>query len=208
MFSMFFLGALYMERVLGYDALEIGLAFLPTTLIMGTLSVRYTERFVMRFGAKRTLLPGLFLIMGGLLAFTRTPVDGDYLTHVLPAMVLIGIGVGTCFPALVTLAMSGATRSDAGLAGGLVNTTAQVGGAIGLAVLATLATTRTQDLRAAGDSAAAALNGGFHLAYLIGAVLVLAAIVVAVTVLETPQEQQAGASHPAPHGEPAYSEAV
>ena len=169
MFGMFFMGALYLQRVLGYDALQTGLAFLPSTIVMGTLSLRYSERLIMRFGARTTLIPGLVLGIAGLLLFTRAPVDGSYVEHVLPVMVLLGAGAGISFPALMTLSMSGATPSDAGLASGLVNTTLQVGGALGLAVLATLSATRTERLRAAGDSAAAALNGGYHLAYLVGA---------------------------------------
>jgi EmrB/QacA subfamily drug resistance transporter len=184
MFGMFFMGALYLQRVLGYDALETGLAFLPSTLVMGTLSLRYAERLVMRFGARTTLVPGLGLAAAGLVLFTRAPVDGDYVTHVLPVMLLLGAGAGVSFPALMTLSMSGATPSDAGLASGLVNTTLQVGGALGLAVLATLSSTRTAGLHAAGESAAAALNGGYHLAYAVGAGLILAAIAVAVTVLQ------------------------
>ncbi len=113
MFGMFFLGSLYLQRVLGYDALEIGLAFLPVTIVMGTLSIRYSDRLVMRFGARRTLLPGLALIFVGLGLFTQAPVDGGYVRHVLPAMVLFGFGAGLSFPALMTLAMSGATRDDA-----------------------------------------------------------------------------------------------
>jgi MFS family permease len=183
MFGMFFMGALYLQRVLGYDALQTGLAFLPSTVVMGTLSLGYSERLVMRFGARETLLPGLGLTLAGLLLFTRAPVNGDYATHVLPVMLLLGAGAGLSFPALMTLSMSGATPRDAGLASGLVNTTLQVGGALGLAVLATLAATRTGDLRAAGE--AAALNGGYHLAYLIGAGLIALAIAVAVTVLKT-----------------------
>jgi EmrB/QacA subfamily drug resistance transporter len=190
MYGMFFLGALYMERVLGYEPLQIGLAFLPSTIIMGGLSIRYTDRLVMRFGAKTTLVPGLFAIGAGLLLFTRAPVDGDYLTHVMPVMCLLGAGVGSAFPALMTLAMSGATEEDAGLASGLVNTTVQVGAALGLSVLATLATTRTETLRDSGESMAAALNGGYHLGYAIGAALVLAAIAVALAVLR--QERPAG----------------
>ena len=140
MFGMFFLGALYLQRVLGYDALEIGLAFLPVTIVMGTLSVRYTEPLITRFGARQTLIPGLVLIVIGLALFSLAPVDGGYLAHVFPSMVLFGTGAGLCFPALMTLAMSGATPEDAGLASGLVNTSAQIGGALGLAVLATLST--------------------------------------------------------------------
>jgi hypothetical protein len=208
MFGMFFLGSLYMQRVLGYDALEIGLAFLPVTIVMGTLSIRYSERLVMRFGARATLLPGLVLIAAGLLLFTQAPVDGEYVSDVLPVMILFGAGAGLAFPALMTLAMSGATQADAGLASGLVNTTAQVGGALGLAVLATLATTRTDNLRDAGDSAAAALNSGYHLAYVIGAGLVLAAIAVTVTVLQPEQEAAEALGADSPGIEPAYSEAA
>jgi len=133
-------------------------------------------------------------------------VDGDYVTDVLPGMVLLGLGAGMSFPSLMTLAMSGATPSDAGLASGLVNTTLQVGGAIGLAVLATLATTRTQHLLNGGDGNASALTGGYHLAFIIAAGLVVTALVVAVTVISSGcgAEEDAGRLE-AP--EPAYSEA-
>jgi EmrB/QacA subfamily drug resistance transporter len=202
MFGMFFLGALYLQRVLGYDALEVGLAFLPVTLVIGTLSLGLSERLNTRFGPKATLLPSLVLIAAGLVLFARAPVGGDYVTDVLPGMVLLGLGAGVSFPSLMTLAMSGATASDAGLASGLVNTTLQVGGAIGLAVLATLATTRTQHLLSAGDGSAAALTGGYHLAFLIGAALVVAAIGVATIVL---QGEKKAAKRVA--ARPAYSEA-
>ena len=207
MYGMFFLGALYLERILDYDPLQIGLAFIPATIIMGTLSVRYTERLIMRFGARTLMFPGLALILAGLLLFTQTPVDGSYVIDVMPAMILIGGGVGTCFPALMTISMSGATQSDAGLASGLVNTTLQVGGALGLAVLATLATTRTEHLRDAGDSAATALNDGFHLAYLIGAGLVLASLVIAVGVLRPEPKPAEDDPRELAGAEPAYSEA-
>jgi EmrB/QacA subfamily drug resistance transporter len=184
MFGMFFLGALYLRRVLGYDALEIGLAFLPVTITMGFLSIRYTERLVTRFGARAVLAPGLALILAGLAWFARVPVHGGYLLDVMPSMLLLGIGAGVCFPALMTLAMSSATPADAGLASGLVNTTAQVGGALGLAVLATLSSTRSNDLQAGGHGTAAALTGGYHLAFWIAAALVGASIVVALSVRE------------------------
>jgi EmrB/QacA subfamily drug resistance transporter len=183
MFAMFFLGTLYLQRILGYDALEIGLAFLPTTIVMGVMSVRYSERLVIRFGARNTLLPGLGLILLGLVLFTRTPVDGTWVAHVLPSMILIGLGAGTSFPALMTLAMADVAPSEAGLASGLVNTTAQVGAALGLAVLATLAASRSDDLIGDGSAIASALTSGYHLAFWIGAVLVLAAIAVALTLL-------------------------
>jgi EmrB/QacA subfamily drug resistance transporter len=208
MFGMFFLGALYLQRVLGYDAMEIGLAFLPVAVLIGALSLGFSARLVMRFGARATLLPGLALIAPGLLLFARAPVDASYLTDVLPAMVLLGIGAGLCFPSLMTLAMSGATRSDAGLASGLVNTTTQVGGALGLAVLATLSTTRTDGLLAGGDSTPSALTGGYDLAFIIGAGLVLAAIGVALSLLRStsPIEEEGEAEFAAE--EPAYAEAA
>jgi EmrB/QacA subfamily drug resistance transporter len=183
MFGMFFAGSLYLRRVLGYDALETGLAFMPTTVIMGTLSVRYSERLITRFGARATLIPGLALVATGLLLFVRAPVHASYVTDVLPTLVLLGAGVGISFAALMTLAMSGAGPSDAGLASGLVNTTAQVGGALGLAVLSTLAATRTHHLIADGVSDASALTSGYHLAYLIAGVLIIAALLVAMAVL-------------------------
>jgi EmrB/QacA subfamily drug resistance transporter len=191
MFGMFFLGALYLQRILAYDALQTGLAFMPVTILMGTLSVRYTDRLVMRFGAKKLVLGGLALFMAGLALFAQAPVDGDYVVHILPVMVLLGIGAGLCFPALMTLAMSGATPSDAGLASGLINTTAQVGGALGLAVLATLSASRSDQLIADGESAAAALTSGYHLAFGIGAGLVVVAIAIAGTVLQ-PERQTEG----------------
>ncbi len=210
MFGLFFLGSLYLEQVLGYDPLEIGLAFLPTTLIMGVLSFRYTEPLITRFGARRALLTGLVLVAGGLALFTQAPVDGTYVADVLPPLVLLGFGIGVSFPALMTLAMSGATQQDAGLASGLVNTTAQVGGALGLAVLATLSATRSEDLIASGHNAAASLTSGYHLAFGIGAVLIVAALAVGLTVLQgeakaTRVRRQAAEGEP-DEGEPVYSE--
>jgi EmrB/QacA subfamily drug resistance transporter len=208
MFGMFFLGSLYLQRILGYDPLEIGLAFLPTTLIMGTMSVRYSERLVMRFGPKSTLLPGMVLIAIALVLFARAPVGGSYVEHVLPVLILLGLGVGGSFPALMTLAMSGATREDAGLASGLVNTSAQVGGALGLAVLATLSASRSDHLIASGKATASALTSGYHLAFLIGAALVVAAIAVGVLVLEAKPGAMEGREPESADAEPAYSEAA
>ena len=208
MFGMFFLGSLYMQRVLHYDALEIGLAFLPVTLVMGTLSIRYAEPLIMRFGARATLVPGMALIALGLVLFTRAPVDGGYVEHVLPPMILFGFGAGLSFPALMTLAMSGATKEDAGLASGLVNTSAEVGGALGLAVLATLSASRSDNLRDGGEATASALTSGYHLAFWIGAALVVASIVVAVTILQPVEQAEAEAATERERGraEPAYSE--
>jgi EmrB/QacA subfamily drug resistance transporter len=198
MFGMFFLGALYLQRVLHYDALKIGLAFLPTTLVMGTMSLRYSEGLVMRFGPRRVLIAGMSLGALGLAWFAQVPGRDAYVVHVLPALVVLGLGIGGSFPALMALAMTGAGPEDAGLASGLVNTTAQVGGALGLAVLATVASTQSHDLIRHGTSTAAALTSGYHVAFWIGAGLVAVAIAVAVFVLERgPAEVPAPARAPA-----------
>jgi EmrB/QacA subfamily drug resistance transporter len=194
MFGMFFLGALYLQRILGYSALGVGLAFLPSTIVMGTMSFRFTGLLNVRFGARATLIPGMAFIGVGMLLFALTPVHGTYVTDLLPAMVVFGLGAGLAFPSLMTLAMSGATPSDSGLASGLVNTSVQVGGSIGLAVLATLATERTRGLLADGVSNASALNSGFHLAYVIGAALVAVAILIALVVLRSEAPAMAAAA--------------
>jgi EmrB/QacA subfamily drug resistance transporter len=199
MFGMFFLGSLYLQRVLGYDALQIGLSFLPGTLVMGTLSLKFAEPLMMRFGARRVLVPGLSLVAVGLLLFARVPVDGSYVVDVLPVMIVMSVGIGVSFPPLIALAMASAPPQDAGLASGVVNTSAQVGGAIGLAVLATVSASRTASLAAEGQSTAAALVGGYHLAFFIAAGLVVAAIAVALLVLEAEPQ---GAGQHAAAGEP------
>jgi EmrB/QacA subfamily drug resistance transporter len=208
-FGMFFLGALYLQGILGYGPLEVGLAFLPSCLVMGTLSLGLAERLIMGIGPRTALIAGLASVAAGLLLFARAPVDGAFATDVLPVMLLLGAGAGLAFPALMTLAMSGATPSDAGLASGLVNTTTQVGGAIGLAVLATLASERTDGLLADGEPAAAALNAGYHLAFLVGAALVAVAVAVAVGALRAPADAPAEtpAAEPAGPGA-AYAEAA
>ncbi len=193
MFGMFFLGALYLQQVLGYTPLQVGLAFLPATVVMGAMSLRVSGPLTMKVGPLRVLVPALLFIGAGLVLFVRTPVDGHFATDVLPAMMLIGAGAGLGFPALMTLAMSGATPADAGLASGLVNTSCQVGGAVGLAVLAALAAQRTTGRLATGHAPAEALNAGFHVAYLVGAVLVAVAIAISVTVL---RPAKAAASQP------------
>ena len=152
-------------------------------MLIGTLSLGFSARLNLRFGAQATLVPGLVLVLAALLWFARVPVDGSYFFDVFPAMVLLGAGGGLAFPSLTTLAMSGATPSESGLASGVVNTSLQVGGAFGLALLASLAMGRTGSLRAGGEQAAAALTGGYHLAFLIAAGLVAAAIGLAVAVL-------------------------
>jgi EmrB/QacA subfamily drug resistance transporter len=197
MFGMFFLGVLYLQRVLGYDALETGLAFLPVSTLIGILSLGFSARLSQRYGTTPVLLAGLALIAVGLLGFARAPVDGSYLTDILPVMIPLGIGAGLFFPVLTMIAMSGVSPSESGLASGLVNTSLQVGGSIGLAVLATLSATRSDTLLTQGESTASALTGGYHLAFVIAAGLVIAAIGVTLAVLrggatEVEQEETVG----------------
>ena len=184
MFGMFFLGALDLRRVLGYDPLQIGFAFLPVCVAMGTLSVRYSERIVMRLGARTALLSGLPLIALSLALFARVPVHASYAANVLPSMALLGIGAGIAFPALMNAAMAGSTPQDAGLASGLVNTTAQVGGALGLAVLATLSASHSKALAHGGTQTKAILTSGYHVAFWIAAGLVVVAIAISALALD------------------------
>jgi predicted MFS family arabinose efflux permease len=183
MFGMFFVGVLYVQHVLGYDALRIGLAFLPVTVMMGGLSLRYSERLITRFGARTVVVAGLVLVMCGLVFFARVPVQGNYVIDVLPSMVLLGVGAGMAFPALAALAMAEATPDDAGLASGVFNTTAQVGSALGLAVLATLSSGRYLALRQDGLPDVVAQTGGYRLAFLVASALVVVALAVTVAVI-------------------------
>src|SRR3954469_2035031 len=199
--GMFFLAVLYLQRVLVFDALETGVAFLPVSLAIGVLSLGFSARLNLRFGARAVLVPGMALVALGLAWFSRAPVDGAYGADVLPSMLLLGVGAGLVFPSLMTLGMSGATQSDAGLASGLVNTSLQVGGALGLAVLATLSSTRSQNLLDDGEGRLSALTSGYHLAFVIGAALVALALVIGTFVLESkPREAED------PGVEPALSE--
>jgi EmrB/QacA subfamily drug resistance transporter len=175
MFAWFFLSALYMQLVLGYSPLEVGVAFLPANLIMGALSIGLSAKLVMRFGIKPPLATGLGLAAIGLLLFARAPVDGTFAVDVLPAMILLGLGAGMAFNPVLLAAMSDVEPTEAGLASGVVNTSFMMGGALGLAVLASLAASRTDTLLAAGESEAAALTGGYHVAFFVGALFAIAA---------------------------------
>ncbi len=193
MFGMFFVGVLYVQHVLGWDAMRIGLGFLPVTVVMGGLSLRYSERLISRFGARPTVIAGMALIAAGLAWFARVPVQGVYLRDVLPSMVLLGVGGGAAFPALAALAMADAGPEDAGLASGVFSTTAEVGSALGLAVLATLSAGRYRSLRGDGVTDAAAQTGGYRLAFVVAALLVVAALVVTATVTRPVREPSAAA---------------
>jgi EmrB/QacA subfamily drug resistance transporter len=207
MFGMFFLGALYLQRVLGYSSIEVGLAFLPVAVLIGAFSLGLSARLILRFGARATLLPGLVFIAAGLMLFQRAPVDATYVVDILPVMLLLGVGGGLFFAALMTLAMSAATQEDSGLASGLVNTTQQVGGALGLAIIATLSASRTDNLRASGDSVANALTGGYHLAFITGAGLVVAAIALTIGLLRPARAPAEAPAQATPASAEAESEA-
>ena len=178
MFAWFFLSALYLQLVLGYSPLQVGLAFLPANLIMGAFSIGLSAKLVMRFGIRAPLVAGLSLAALGLLLFARAPVDGTFVVDVLPSMILLGFGAGMAFNPVLLAAMSDVEPSESGLASGVVNTAFMMGGALGLAILASLAASRTSSLRDSGSSALEALNGGYHLAFLVGALFAVAAAAV------------------------------
>ena len=175
MFAWFFLTALYLQFVLGYSPLQVGLGFLPGNLIMGALSIGISAKLVMRFGFRAPLATGLGLAGLGLLLLARAPVDGSYVVDVLPSMILLGLGAGMAFNPVLLAAMSDVEPQESGLASGIVNTSFMMGGALGLAILASVAASRTSDLLAAGESNAAALTGGYHVAFLIGALFAFGA---------------------------------
>lgn len=183
MFAWFFLAALYLQQVLGYGALEVGLAFVPTSVVMAVCSLRVSDRLVMRFGIRPPLVAGLALAAASLGLFSRAPVDGSFLVDVLPSMILLGVGAGIAFNPVLLAAMGDVEPHEAGLASGVVNTSFMMGGALGLAVLVSISTARTEALEATGAAPLEALNGGFQLAFAAGAVSALVAAVVGGTLL-------------------------
>ena len=186
-----FLGALYLENVLGYSPIQTGLGFLPISLVMGLMSVGITARLVARFGAKRVLVPGMASATVGLLLLTRVGPGSSFTTVVAPAFVLIGFGAGTSFMPLLSIAMVDVPNADAGLGSGIVNVSMQMAGALGLAILGTVATEHTKTLEAAGLSTASALSGGFRLSFLAAGVFVGVGTVMAVILLkDVPGEQR------------------
>jgi EmrB/QacA subfamily drug resistance transporter len=202
MFAWFFLSALYLQLVLGYSPLEVGLTFLPANLIMGAFSIGLSARLVLRFGIRPPLVAGLGLAAIGLALFARAPVDGNVLVDVLPSMILLGIGAGMAFNPVLLAAMSDVPPEEAGLASGVVNTSFMMGGALGLAVLASLAASRTDTLLAAGESELSALTGGYHLAFLVGAIFAAVAAGLGAVLL------RAGAYAPEGGAEPAFEGSV
>ncbi len=202
MFAWFFLSALYLQLVLGYTPLQVGLAFLPANVIMGAFSVGLSAKIVMRFGLRKPLATGLAVAAGGLALLARAPVGGTFAVDVLPSMILLGVGAGMAFNPVLLAAMSDVKPEESGLASGVVNTAFMMGGALGLAVLASVADWRTGQLRASGHGAIAALTGGYHLAFVIGAVFAGAGALVGGTLLRAP----AAGHEPLPAGEPALAE--
>jgi len=185
MFAWFFLSALYMQLVLGYSPLKVGLGFLPGNLVMGFLSIAVSAKLVMRYGVRLPLAVGLAAAGLGLLLFARAPVDGGYVMDVLPGMILLGLGAGIAFNPVLFAAMSEVKPEESGLASGIVNTSFMMGGALGLAVLASVAASRTSHLEASGHSTASALTGGYHVAFVIGALFAVAAAAIGATLLRT-----------------------
>ena len=205
LFGVFFLGALYLQQVLGYDPIKVGLAFLPLALGIAAMSLGVSARLIERIGARATLAPGMAFAGIGLLLFARAGVHASYFWDLFPGVALLGLGAGLAFPAILGLAMSTATAEDSGLVSGLVNTSQQVGGALGLSVLATLSTSHTSVLRQAGDSAGAALTGGYHLAFAIGAIAVAAGFVLAIALTRAPSARVGSVQEAVEDGEPAPS---
>src|SRR5262249_45248726 len=180
MFAWFFLTALYLQLVLGYSPLQVGLAFLPGNLIMGAVSIALSAKLVLRFGIRPPLSAGLLAAALGLLLLARAPVHGVFAVDVLPGMILLGLGAGMAFNPVLLAAPGDVEPTEAGLASGLVNTSFMMGGALGLAVLASLAASRTSAILAHGESPAAALTGGYHAAFLAAAIAAAAAALGAV----------------------------
>ncbi len=205
MFAWFFLTALYLGKVLKYSPLDVGLAFAPTSVIMGVFSLGLSAKLVMRFGIRRPLTAGLLLAAAGLVLFVRAPVGGSFTVDVLPSMILLGVGAGMAFNPLLLAAMTDVAPDEAGLASGLVNTAFMMGGALGLAVLASLAAQRTESLRASGDGVKAALTGGYHLAFIAGAVFAVVGALLSAFLLREGAAVTAHGEDPA--GTPAYADA-
>jgi MFS family permease len=196
-----------LQLVLGFSPLQVGLAFLPANLIMGAFSLGISAKLVMRFGIKPPLTCGLLLAASGLVLFARAPVGGHFATDVLPSMILLGFGAGVAFNPVLLAAMGDVEPQDSGLASGIVNTSFMMGGALGLAVLASLAASRTSHLLASGHSNLGALAGGYHVAFVVGALFAVIAATLAAVLLREKSAAPATAVRSAPGQEPAFADA-
>jgi EmrB/QacA subfamily drug resistance transporter len=204
MFAWFFLAALYLQLVLGYSPLQVGLSFLPANVIMGAFSISLSAKLVMRFGIKKPLAAGLLIAAAGLALFVRAPVGGSFVADVLPSMILLGIGAGTAFNPVLLAAMGDVAPEESGLASGMVNTAFMMGGALGLAILASLAASHTNTLLASGDDQVSALVGGYHVAFVVGAIFAVIAALLGAVLLRP--IQQPAPERPEPKGVPAFVE--
>jgi MFS family permease len=196
MFACFFLTALYMQGVLGYDALQVGLAYLPSCVVMALMSLRVSDKLVMKYGIRPPLVVGLGLAAAALACFAFVPVDGSYVVNVLPGMVLLGIGAGIAFNPVLLAAMGDVEPHEAGLASGVVNTSFMMGGALGLAVLVAVSSSRTGSLLETGSSTAEALTGGYQVAFAAGAVAAALAAVIGGVFLRPQPMQVHGTPEP------------
>ena len=204
MFAYFFFSALYLQLVLEYTPMEVGLAYLPGTIVWGASSALLSERLVMRYGIRKPLLAGLTLMFVAVVLLARTPVDGDWALDILPATLALGLGAGIAFNPILLAAMSGVAPQEAGLASGVVNTSFMMGGAVGLAILASLANSKSDELVASGDGLLPSLNSGYHVAFLVGGAF-LAAAAVGAALLRVGSPQAHGAEEHF-HGVPATAE--
>jgi MFS family permease len=177
-----FTAALYLQQALGYEPAATGFAMVPVPVVIALVSLGASGRLIARYGPRAVLLAGEALLVVGLVLLTR-PVTGSYAADILPSLLVLGVGAGLALPAVTTVMMSDASPADAGLASGLANTSQQVGGALGIAVLAALAAARTEALAAAGKPAVVALTGGYQLAFAASAASVAGAAAVTLTVL-------------------------
>jgi EmrB/QacA subfamily drug resistance transporter len=208
MFAWFFLSALYLQLVLGYSPLQVGLAFLPANLIMGAFSLGISAKLVMRFGIKPPLTTGLLLAAVGLGLFARAPVGGHFAVDVLPSMILLGFGAGIAFNPVLLAAMGDVEPSDSGLASGIVNTSFMMGGALGLAILASIAASRTSHLLASGRGRVGALDSGYHTAFLIGALFAVLAAVVSALLLQSRATMPVAEHVPSARGDAVLAQAT
>jgi EmrB/QacA subfamily drug resistance transporter len=197
MFAWFFISALYLQRVLGYDAMHVGLAFLPANLVMAALSLGLSAKLVMRFGIKIPLATGLLLAALGLALFAGSPLNATLTADVLPGMILLGLGAGIAFNPLLIASMSDVEPSESGLASGLVNTAFMMGGAVGLAILASAAAARTGGLLSEGAPQTVALNGGYHVAFAIGVGCCIVAAILGIALLPSAKTASAPVSETA-----------
>ncbi|MHB8379868.1 MAG: MFS transporter [Acidimicrobiales bacterium] len=193
MFAVFFFGALYLEKVLSYAPLRTGIAFLPMTVAMAVMSLGLTSRLLIRFGPMKLLVPGMSAVIVGLLLLSRTPVHANYFTSILPAFLLLGMGMSISAVPLLTIAMADVPKNDAGLASGIVNVSMWLASSVGLAVFGTLAASKTSSLVAQGQSQASALVAGYHVTFLVGSILAALGLIVTLLVLRGPAKGVADA---------------